>query len=176
MHLSAALFWAVNANTSFNKLNMSVMWCNYLVLYLQINIYHLTCILGSIGRNLTLVSVSKQPHIWQHSSVKLNLRPSREHVKQSVVTSAIHLSMKCTNNTCKSTNTIRWFDLLFSHTNKTPLKQIVLLHSLKRWKQLHRLLRAPHLKLDWRHKFKLLPFKHNGQPCPLPSNHSMQYP
>lgn len=32
------------------------------------------------------------------------------------------------------------------------------------------------LKLDWRHKFKLLPFKHNGRPRPLPLSHSIQYP
>ena len=35
---------------------------------------------------------------------------------------------------------------------------------------------ALNLKLDWRHKFKLLPFKHNERPPTLPLSHFIQYP
>lgn len=83
-------------------------------------------------------------------------------------TSAVHVIINYTNNWRKQTGTIHW--LITSPANKTPLTQIARPTSPSEWTAVATR-EALLLKLDCRHKFKLLPSKYNGRARPLPWRH-----
>lgn len=94
------------------------------------------------------------------------MKPST--VKELTKTSAVHMIIKYTNNRREQTGTIH--RLITSPANKTPLPQIARPTSLSEWTAAATR-EALLLKLDCRHKFKLLPSKHNGRARPLPWRH-----